>query len=65
MHFQKICVGLFDVTSVLTSVRLLEPELPISLGNHIMTINFTTNAESSHNDSTSEPTRDPETIQRT
>jgi len=58
-------VGLVDVTFVLTAVRFMEPELRISLGNHNMTINFTTNAESSYNDLSSEPTRDPVTVQRT
>jgi len=62
---KKICVGLVDATSLLTSLRLLKPELLVSLGNHIMTINFTTNAESSYNDLTSEPTRDPMTLERT
>jgi hypothetical protein len=61
---EKICVGLFDATFLLTSVSLLESELPFSLGNHSMTINFTTNAESSYNDLTSEPTRDPVTLQK-
>jgi hypothetical protein len=61
---EKICVGLVDVI-ILTSVGLFESELPVSLGNHIITINFTTNAESSYNNLTCEPTRDPMTLQRT
>jgi hypothetical protein len=62
---EKICLGLVDVTFPLSSVGLFEPELPVSLCNHIMTINFTTNAESSYNNLTSEPTRDPVTLQKT
>jgi len=42
---EKICDRLVDATSLLTLVHLLEPELLISLSNHIMTINFITNAE--------------------